>query len=192
MAWRHPTENLHRAINSHLPPDIALQTIGIATAKFHPRFDARSRTYLYRIYIAPARDPLRDRFAWHRYGTLNRAVMSLAAQMLLGEHDFATFGQPPQGTNTMRHVTTLTVDRMDDELHITTTANAFLQRMVRSIVGTLVDVGRGKMSLEEFEMAFRATDRARSGPSAPPHGLILTVVDYQNEDTTKEIQQNEI
>lgn len=178
MEWQHPTANLLRAMNSHLPPDIALQSIAIAAAGFHPRFDATSRTYLYRLYIAPARDPLRDRYAWHRYHALNVETMAAAARRLEGEHDFATFGQPTQGHNTVRRVMAATMQHVGDEIHFTITANAFLQRMVRSLVGTLVDLGRGKMKMHDFEEAFLATDRSRSGPSAPPHGLILTHVGY--------------
>ncbi len=167
-----------RAVNSHLPSDIALQHVEEGRLGFHPRFDAKNRTYLYRLYIASARDPLRDRFAWHRYHALDVASMTEASQILVGEHDFATFGQPPQGNNTMRHVQQAYLQVSGDEIHFTITANAFLQRMVRSIVGTLIDVGRGKMSTQAFEEALLAADRSRSGPCVPPHGLTLTHVSY--------------
>lgn len=179
MTWSHPTSALMRAINSHLPPDIALQAIVAVDEGFHPRYDAVSRTYLYRLYIAPARDPLRDHLMWHWQQALDTAIMRHALNMLIGTHDFATFGQPTQGDVTIRHMVTTALATVGDEIHITLTANGFLQRMVRSIVGTLVDVGRGKMGLADFETAFLAADRTRSGPSAPPHGLVLTHVTYR-------------
>ncbi len=180
MDWTHSELALMRALNSHLPPDIAIQAIQTVDADFHPRYDAISRTYLYRIYIAPSRDPIRNRFAWHWQQMLDLEAMRSALAMLIGVHDFATFGQATQGDSTTRHMFAADIVQVDDEVHITLTASGFLQRMVRSIVGTLVDVGRGKMSLQAFEAAFRATDRSRSGPSAPPHGLILTNVMYRN------------
>ncbi|MBI5928462.1 MAG: tRNA pseudouridine(38-40) synthase TruA [Chloroflexi bacterium] len=178
--WKHSTEELLKAINIHLPSDIALQSLMEVAASFHPRFDALSRTYLYRLYISPTRDPLRERYVWHRQLPLNLEAMQEAIQLLRGEHDFATFGKPPKGENTVRVMTTAQIEAMGDELHVTLTANAFLKRMVRSIVGTLVEVGRGKMNVAEFAAAFRLADRKKAGTSAPPHGLTLTHVVYND------------
>lgn len=178
MEWSHPTDSLLRAANIHLPPDIAFKAIRLSMPQFHPRFSALSRTYLYRIYIAPARDPLRHRYVWHHFQRLDLSAMSQAAALLEGVHDFATFGSPTQGTSTIRHVFTAEWRSVGDELHFSINANAFLQRMVRSLVGTLVDVGRGKMSIDEFRDAFLAADRQRSGSAAPPQGLSLTAVRY--------------
>ena len=107
--------------------------------------------------------------------------MRQAAALLVGEHNFATFGQPPRGENTVRvvYASTLALDAQDAGLiQYEITANAFLKRMVRSIVGTLVEVGRGAMTVTEFEAAFRAANRSLAGPSAPPMGLTLVRVDY--------------
>jgi tRNA pseudouridine38-40 synthase len=180
MNWAHPPRQLLKAINHYLPPEIALQSIGVVDTNFHPRHDAVSRTYLYRIYIAPARDPLRDAFVWQREHPLDVRNMQTALQQLVGVHDFATFGQPTVGTVTIRHMLNVMLHENGDELHITLCANGFLKRMVRSIVGTLVEVGRNKMSLREFEAAFKAADRRLSGPSAPPRGLVLTTVTYEH------------
>lgn len=180
MEWQNSTHRLLQAVNFYLSPDVAVQQVRVADNQFHVRFDALSRTYLYRVYTAPARDPLRDRFAWHWFTPLAIETMALAAEVLIGEHDFATFGQPPQGTNTIRHVQAIAVEPNGDEIRVSITANAFLQRMVRSIVGTLVDVGRGKLSLEQFKEAFWAAERSQAGPSAPAHGLTLTHVAYHN------------
>jgi tRNA pseudouridine38-40 synthase len=187
MDWLHPIANLQKAVNSYLPSDIALQAICSTDDAFHPRFSAQSRTYRYKIVIAPARDPLRSRFMWQRKHLLAVDEMTEAAQMLIGTHNFATFGQPPQGTNTIRHVMRSDIRAIGDEIWFTITANAFLQRMVRSIVGTLVEVGRGKLSVEAFNSAFSATDRAKSGPSAPAQGLTLINVAYENPDVQKKL-----
>jgi tRNA pseudouridine38-40 synthase len=181
IEWAHPDHALLKAVNAHLPPDVALQAIMQAADDFHPRFDAKCRRYLYRILITPHRDPLRRQVVWHWRSSLDMEAMQRCAQLLIGEHDFATFGQPPQGENTVRHVTEADPRMVSDELHFTISANAFLQRMVRSIVGTLVEVGRGKISVEEFVAAFRSADRALSGPSAPPQGLTLMQVVYDSD-----------
>ena len=179
--WRHAASDLLRALNANLPTDIALQSIALAEAGFHPRFSARSRTYVYRFYPRRVRQPLWDRQAWRVGYTLDIPAMQQAAALLVGEHDFATFGQPPQGDNTVRCVLAST---LTEEAHAAgryayrVTANAFLQRMVRSIVGSLVEVGRGAMTIEGFDAAFRAADRGRAGPSAPPQGLTLVYVEY--------------
>jgi len=183
--WRHEPDALLRAINAHLPTDIALQTIAVAAPGFHPRFSARRRTYVYRFYRRRIRNPLWDRYAWQIAVPLDGAAMRAAAAVLVGEHDFATFGQPPGEDDadapghSRRQVTRSELDWADGALSsYTITANAFLQRMVRSIVGTLVEVGRGAMSPEEFAAALAAADRRRAGPTAPAHGLTLVSVEY--------------
>lgn len=179
--WRHEPDALLRALNANLPIDIALQDIAPAGVGFHPRFSARSRTYVYRLYQRRVRHPLWDPLAWHIPYALDAAAMQKAAGCLLGEHDFATFGTPPQGEITIRRVMHSAWAQADGEPAIwqyTITANAFLQRMVRSIVGTLVEVGRGAIDQDAFVAAFAAADRSRSGPSAPPHGLTLAEVVY--------------
>ncbi len=181
VIWKHTTEELLKAINVHLPSDIALQSLREVVGSFHPRYDALSRTYLYRLYISPTRDPLRERYVWHQQLPLQLEAMQDAIHLLRGEHDFATFGQPPKkGETTVRVMNLTQIEAMGDELHITLTANAFLKRMVRSIVGTLVEVGRGKMNVAAFAAAFRSANRQAAGTSAPPHGLTLTHVVYKD------------
>jgi len=180
--WRHETSDLLRALNANLPMDIALQSIALADAGFHPRYSARWRTYVYRLYRRPVRNPLWDRDRWRVRAALDGPAMQQAAALLVGERDFATFGQPPQGTSTIRRVLRSTLDCQPadggETCVYTITGNAFLQRMVRCIVGTLVEVGRGAMSIEEFSAALDAADRSRAGPTAPPHGLTLVNVEY--------------
>lgn len=193
LAWRHQSSDLLRALNANLPTDIALQTIAPAV-DFHPRFDARQRTYVYRFYQSRIRNPLWDRSMWQIVSPagqpLDEAAMHQAAALLVGEYDFSTFGQPTQpGGSPVRQVIRSSLTFGSGAFAAadqgaptaggyTITANAFLQRMVRSIMGTLAQVGRGAMDVETFEAALLAADRSRAGPTAPPQGLTLVSVTY--------------
>lgn len=177
-AWRHGLDDLWRALNAVLPPDVAVLGLEQAAPGFHPRYDARSRRYRYTLYNARVRNPLERRYSLHVAEKLDLAAMQRAARHLVGEHDFATFGQPPQGQVTVRRVLAAEWDGEPPHLGFEIEANAFLYRMVRSIVGTLLLVGRGRMSEGEFAAALAAADRSRAGPTAPPHGLCLKEVKY--------------
>lgn len=176
--WRHRPEDLRRAVNANLPRDIAVQRVEVARVDFHPRYDALSRTYQYQIYNAAVRHPLYARTAWHITRPLAVPAMQLAARYLHGEHDFATFGRPPQGDNTVRVVHRASWAKHGALVVLAIEANAFLQRMVRSLVGTMVEVGAGSLSPGAFADALAAADRARAGTTAPSHGLCLTDVKY--------------
>jgi tRNA pseudouridine38-40 synthase len=179
--WRHKDDALLKALNMQLPDDMAVQDMR-QHADFHPRYNARSRMYRYDVAEMPTRQPLLRHRAWHIPSQLNREAMQAAAEMLVGEHDFATFGTPPRGDNTIRHVFmsawqpqqtdygTLLVYRVE--------ATAFLQHMVRRIVAMLVDVGRGWLTVDEFAAAFKSADLSRALHLAPPHGLYLVEVKY--------------
>ncbi len=177
-AWRHSLHDLRRALNAVLPADVVALRVEETAPGFHPRYDARSRRYRYTLYNAPIRWPLCRRYSLHVAGPLGVAAMRQAAQVLVGEHDFATFGQPPQGQVTTRRV--LLAEWGGEPPHLTfdIEANAFLYRMVRSIVGALLRVGRGKVSVDEFAAALAARERGQAGPTAPPHGLCLMEVKY--------------
>lgn len=180
LAWQHTPADLQDALNANLPDDVAVMGVEAAAPGFHPRYDAVSRTYRYCLYSAPVRDPLRNRLAWHLRLAPDTELMNRAAGCLLGERDFSTFGTPPQGENPVRRVAEARWEALPgtDEQHFTITANAFLYKMVRSIVGTLVMVGQGRLSVDEFRDALAACERSRSGPAAPPHGLTLMAVNY--------------
>jgi len=184
VEWAHDPEALLRAINAHLPEDIALQDIAPGTG-FHPRFDAFSRRYMYTVLQSAQRQPLMRKRAWHIYKQLDLTAMQTAGAVLIGEHDFATFGQPPQGENTVRIVYRSEwrpqPQPYGDELIYTIEATAFLQHMVRRIVAMLVEVGRGTLSTTEFESRFRRADLSLAKTLAPPQGLILEAVRYQQQ-----------
>lgn len=189
--WERGEEDLQRAMNAVLPPDVAVREVRRAEPGFQPRYDARSRHYRYRVYDASLRSPIARRYSLHVPYPLDRSAMERAARSLLGTHDFATFGQPPQGEVTVRRVFRAGWSRepcalagpADGQhqrsfLAFDIEANAFLYRMVRSIVGTLLDVGQGRMSLKAFEEAFRSCERSAAGKTAAPQGLCLLNVNY--------------
>lgn len=183
--WQQGTATLLRAINAVLPDDIALQDLSEAASDFHPRFSAMSRLYRYRVIQSAQRQPLLRNTSWYVRGTLlESAPMEAAAAVFVGEHDFAALGQPPQGDNTVRTVYRSEWDVQPQSYGLlwtyTVEANAFLQHMVRRMVWLLVAVGRGQMSLEAFETVFRSRDVAQVRGIAPPGGLTLELVRYND------------
>jgi len=178
LDWKHGAKALQNALNASLPDDIVIREMQEAEANFRPRFDAISRTYRYRLYAAQVADPLRRWYTWRLLRPLDVGAMRDAAIGLLGTHDFSTFGSPPSGENAVR--TVLQADWIDeaDEHHFIITANAFLYRMVRRIVGTLAMVGQGQVTPDEFRGILAARDPRKAGQPAPPQGLTLISVGY--------------
>jgi len=177
-SWRHSLTDLHRALNAVLAADVAILKIGWAPEGFHPRFSALRRTYRYTILNRPWRSPLERRIAWHVREKLDVGRMAEASCCLIGSHNFATFGQPPQGEETVRTVFRAEWRARGSRPEFDIEANAFLYRMVRSIVGTLVLVGWGQVSPGEFEGILLARDRSLIKQVAPAHGLCLMRVEY--------------
>jgi tRNA pseudouridine38-40 synthase len=179
--WKHSLEELHRALNATLPDDIVISHLKIVDPAFHPRFDALSRSYRYTIMNQPWVSVLQRRYAYHVRKKLDVMAMKEASHLLIGSHDFASFGKPPQGENTIRQVTQAEWATNDNQLTFEITANAFLYRMVRTIVGTLIQVGLGQITVGEFKDILAARDLSRSAPPAPAHGLCLVRVTYPVE-----------
>ncbi len=177
-SWQRGLSVLQRAMNAVLPPDVAVRGLQQVASDFHPRFDAQSRRYRYTVYNAPVRSPLARRSSLHVRRRLDVAAMEQAASALVGTHDFATFGRPPQGDNTVRCVLEVAWRHDPPWLFFEIEANAFLFRMVRSIVGTLLAVGRGKLSPDEFDQVLASQDRSLAGKTAPARGLCLIQVAY--------------
>ncbi len=179
VAWRHPLKDLHRALNATVGYDIIITDLRLVDPIFHPRFQALSRTYQYQIINQPWPTILQQRYAYHLSQKLDVAAMNEAGQIFIGSHDFASFGKPPQGNITIREV--MLVDWLindDNRLTFTITANAFLYRMVRRIVGTLIQVGLGHLAVDAIKDILEAKDLTRSAPPAPAHGLCLVNVTY--------------
>lgn len=178
LDWPHGEAALLRALNANLPDDIGIQELTEAPPDFHPRFDARRRAYVYNIYNYKVPHPLFRHQSWHVIRPLALERMNEAAVTILGEHDFATFGQPPQGENTVRYVFSAEWHQKDSFHTFTIEANAFLYRMVRSLVGSMKLVGEGSWTVEAFVTALAAKDRSQAGQTAPPQGLFLQSVTY--------------
>jgi len=179
--WKHGLAELHRGLNAVLAPDVAVLELGPAPEGFHPRFSARSRTYRYTILNRPWPSPLCRRTAWHVAKELDAARMAEASRLLVGTQDMATFGRPPEGDregNTVRTVLRAEWKEGGSLLTFYLEANAFLFRMVRSIVGMLALVGWKEISVGEFRAILEARDRSRVKRVAPAHGLCLVEVNY--------------
>jgi tRNA pseudouridine38-40 synthase len=178
LDWSHGSDALLRALNANLPKDIGILELLEAVSGFHPRFDARRRSYRYNIYNQTVPHPHYRNQSWHIIRPLDLERMNEAAVSIIGEHDFATFGQPPQGKNTTRYVFSAEWHRNEPFLTFNIEANAFLYRMVRSLVGTMKLVGEGTWTVEAFVSALAAKDRTQAGQTAPPQGLFLQSVTY--------------
>jgi tRNA pseudouridine38-40 synthase len=178
VRWKHSLRELQRALNAILAADVAIVEMGVASQLFHPRFDALSRTYRYTLLNQAGRSPLARRRAWHVEQWLDVVPMAQASGCLVGSHDFGAFGRPPQGQNCVRRVLRAEWKDQPPFLEFDIEANAFLYRMVRSIVGTLVLVGNGQVSVEEFETILASKDRSQVRQVAPARGLCLMQVDY--------------
>ncbi len=181
LRWRGGVRDLQRAMNAILPEDVAVLALEEAPEGFHPRFSAVSRTYVYRVWNAPCRSPLRRRFSAYLEQPLDVEAMSKAAEAILGTHNFGGFGHPPQGENRVRTVHRAEWERHGHEVEFWITANAFLRKMVRRLVGTMLEIGRGMRAPEEMADLLERPDISRSGPPAPSQGLCLVRVEYPPE-----------
>ena len=172
--------SIQRALNSLLPPDIVIRKVEEADERFNARRSVRSKVYEYRILNRLLRSAFHLRYAWHLPQKLDFGEMKRAARILIGEHDFSSFRSVGSPTRTaIRRVIRAEWRRGRDGLiRFEIEANGFLKQMVRAIVGTLVEVGRGKISVEEFRRILDAKDRKMAGPTAPAHGLFLKEVKY--------------
>jgi tRNA pseudouridine38-40 synthase len=168
-----------RALNARLPEAISVRAAEIMPDTFHARHRATGKLYEYRILNRPERPALERHFCWHVYKPLDDAAMNQAALALVGRHDFSSFEtQPTENEDPVCHIHRLAVFRQGDLLRTEIYADRFLKQMVRSIVGTLVEVGLGKRAPDSFAAILAAHDRAAAGKTAPPQGLFLVRVDY--------------
>jgi len=165
--------------NSNLPDDINVTWAKPVDEDFHARFSAISRRYKYRILNRLERSSLHRNRAWWVYEPLDGSAMHAAAQCLLGRHDFSAFRAAGcQASTAVREIIRISVSRDGDWLALDVSANAFLQHMVRNIVGTLAAVGLGEQNVQWVSEILKSGDRRAGGIAAPPHGLTLVSVDY--------------
>lgn len=177
-----PDHKWQLGANSSLPSDIAVSWVKSVPGQFHARFSAKSRTYRYVIYnkrYAPA--ILGSGLTWCR-NQLDSEKMHSAAQFLLGQHDFSSFRAAGCGANSpVRRVRSARVHRVADFIVLEITANAFLQHMVRSIVGLLIKIGSSDLPPEYLDEILKLKDRTKSAPTAKPNGLYFVDVEYPPE-----------
>ena len=174
---------LASALNFYLPPDIAVYDVRPVAADFHPRYHARGKRYVYRIWNGRQRHPIYDRYALHRNRPLDEALLNRAAAAFVGTHDFAAFcaaGSDVQGT--VRTVRLCRVQRQRDLILFTVEADGFLYNMVRIMVGTLLDIADGRLAADSIPAILRSGDRRLAGATAPAKGLCLEAVFYDRQE----------
>lgn len=174
-----PVEKLPFAINKLMPEHIAVKSSRRVPDDFHARYDAISKTYLYKIYTAAHKSPIRENTHCHITNKLDINLMTQAANVLIGKHDFKCF-QASGGhvVDTVRTIYELSIKAIDDEIHIEVKGNGFLYNMVRIIAGTLVYIGAGKMHIEDLQSALLNRDRTKAGKTLSAKGLYLKQVEY--------------
>lgn len=175
--------DIHRGLNSLLPPDIVVLTADEMPDSFHARFSASSKTYAYRILNRPVPSALERSFSWHIPQPLCLPEMLDCLRILEGDHDFAAFmASGSSVTSTRRCMIRADLERPDeDHLVFHFEANGFLRHMVRTLVGTVVAVGRRKLTPPGFRAILESKDRRKAGMTAPAHGLYLVCVNYDAE-----------
>lgn len=178
-------EKLKQAINGNMWRDIRMMKVEKAPDEFHARFSAKQKTYVYRVVNAPVMSPFWRRFAHHEGRPLDVARMNEAARFFQGEHDWTAFSSAQaDGDNRVRTISSFSVESSWDAragatmIEFRITANGFLRYMVRSIVGTMLEVGRGEKDSDTIQTAIVTGDRSLAGKTASAQGLTLLRVDY--------------
>jgi len=170
---------IQRGLNALTPDDITIKAVEIVPDSFDARRDGRSRIYEYRLLNRPAPSPFYLTTAWHVHDPLDTEAMRDAIRCLEGEHDFSSFRAAGcDAAHPVRKVYRTSLDRRGDLLVFTVEATAFLRHMVRNVVGTFIEVGRGLRTSQSFTELLEARDRTKAGPTAPAHGLFLVEVKY--------------
>ncbi|MCX5799637.1 MAG: tRNA pseudouridine(38-40) synthase TruA [Proteobacteria bacterium] len=171
--------DLARGLNSLLPPDIRIRDAIEADEHFHARYSAKTKTYVYCILNAPYNSPFYARYVWHIPFTLNVSLMHETIKLVSGQHDFSAFKKKNEVyRNPVREVLRSGVKRRGEFLYVVLEATGFLRYMVRNIVGTLILVGAGRLTKEDFSDIMQSKDREKAGPIAPAQGLFLREIKY--------------
>jgi tRNA pseudouridine38-40 synthase len=181
---RHNAVDLLRALNANLPRDVRIVRCRLVSPAFHARFQAQGKTYRYLIWNHLVQDPFTLDTHWHVPRPLDLPAMRRAARMLLGRHDFASFTSNPgyERESTVRVMRRVSVVRSGAEVIFHFTADGFLYRMVRNLVGALAKVGQGKMPVDDFGKVLKACSRSEAPATAPACGLYLMQVTYGKVD----------
>jgi tRNA pseudouridine38-40 synthase len=176
-------ESLKKALNSLLPKDIRILECQLMDKAFNARFGAHSKTYVYRIFTGQVQSPFSQRFALHIPFPLDVKAMRKAARHFVGANDFSSFTSDEPGKKRTREVDLFKMQVKKEEIIFTVRGKSFLRYMVRNMVGTLIDVGKGKFKADEIPAIFAAKDRRRAGQTAPAKGLTLVKVEYQPQQS---------
>jgi tRNA pseudouridine38-40 synthase len=170
------------SLNGLLPPDIRILKLEEAPEEFHARFSAVSKEYHYHLHLDPVIDPFKRLYAYHLHSPIDTALLTEAAKLFVGRHDFTSFAnesaEGSAGKDAVRTISRLDVCKEPGGIRLEFEGEGFLYKMVRNITGTLLDVARGKLSIDDVVKIFRAKDRTKASSAAPPQGLFLIKVNY--------------
>ena len=171
------------SINGLLPPDIRVKAIQSVPISFHAQYSATGKSYHYHLHLGKVQNPFRRLYSLHVKERISIQALKEGTFLFLGTHDFTSFANEPY-KGTAAHDAIRTIRRFDffeeeEELRLEIEADGFLYKMVRNIVGTLLEVASGHRSMQEIPQIFEARNRQRAGKAAPPHGLFLYKVDYE-------------
>lgn len=174
-----PLENIRAGANTYLPANIAIIRAEDVGPDFHARYSARGKVYRYKVFLGATRSPFLLDYAFRVSVPLNIDNMVIAARTLTGKNDFSAFEAAGSSIqDKVRELSRLDIRRKNKLLEFELQADGFLYKMVRNIVGTLLEVGKGNLSSEDVKNILESKDRTRAGPTAPPHGLYLYRVIY--------------
>lgn len=174
-----PLDRIPRALNTFLPDDVSVFSAETVDSEFHPRYSVKSKEYIYKIHTRPERDAFLAGRAWHLPRILDVAAMKEAAKGFIGHHDFAAFmAQGSKIVDTRRTVYSAEIESDGDMIIFRVSADGFLYNMVRIMMGTLTDVGEGRIKPFEIDKIIEGKDRSEAGKTAPPDGLYLNKVVY--------------
>jgi tRNA pseudouridine38-40 synthase len=173
-----PGYNLVQAINTYLPKDIVVRSAKKVPEKFHSRYSAKSKIYCYTILNSNIKNAIGRDYCLHYGASLDIEKMQKASKVLMGKHDFSTFKSKSDVISSVRTIMKLEIKKKGKFLMFTIEADGFLYKMVRSIVGTLLEVGKGKMTIAEFKKIVKSGIRAKAGNTVAANGLCLLKVKY--------------
>lgn len=172
-------EEIREYLNRYLPEDIAVKEVKEAGPRFHARYNATGKTYCYTCFDGPVKPVFDRKYVYVLEQRPDIAAMEAAAELLMGEHDYRNFCvNPRMKKSTVRRVDQIRIEREGDYIRFTFHGTGFLQNMVRILVGTLLEVGYGRMSLKQVQEVLENQQRQKAGPTAPAQGLCMMQVDY--------------
>lgn len=180
LAIKIKPQSLQRALNSLLPEDIRIADCELMDKSFSARYGAVSKTYLYRIFFGPVLSPFNCRYYTHIPYPLDLSAMRKAVKYFIGQKNFSSFTSDDPDKKRIREISSLKMRVRGQEITFSITGKSFLRYMVRNIVGTIIDVGRGKINAGDIPAIFTAKDRRAAGRTAPSRGLTLSRVEYED------------